>query len=180
MNASDIQTLVQAATPFLRIDGADRIDWMRNVQSGPRRGPWRYRARYTVLNDAVWSRAGEVLYFVTDAAGQLRLVGESGSKLDARWRISPMLDPVTQARVPGRALFHSTAWRAIEAGLDQERAPFTVSALFGDELHRLVRSDWALPDLNGNKRQHLALRVEKAILQRHGLALRLWNRASVS
>jgi hypothetical protein len=113
-----LETLVQASTPFLRIEGATPRKWMREMRSPKdgRIGPWNYEAQFTVLNAKAWSRTGEVLYFLTDNSGRLRLVGESGGKLKWRWKEVPMTDVTTRQLLGRRALFHTTAWPAIESG----------------------------------------------------------------
>ena len=173
MNDSTLHSLIAAATPFLRIDGASSMPWCRNVQKGARFGPWKYEALFSVLDERTWARAGEVLYFVTDAAGQLRLVGESSRRLKDRWRVSPMHDISSQAPIGRKALFHSTAWGAIERGLGQEKAPFTVKAIFAEDVGRVV-PDNERPAL-GALRDHLCRRVEASILREHGTRLQLWN-----
>jgi hypothetical protein len=173
----NLTTLLAAATPFLRIDGASPRAWRRNVQKGPRLGPWRYEAKYKVLDEACWARTGAVLYFVTDSAGLLRLVGESSRRIKDRWRLSPMHDVQTNEFLGGHALFHSSAWSAIERGLDDEPPPFTVSALFEPDLSRILSSaaeSLPAPDT------HLCRRVEAAILRNMGKPLRLWNKAGVA
>ena len=77
-DASSLQTLLDAATPFLHISDVKREDWcrvMKNPKDG-RIGPWKYTAQYTVLDQKVWDRPGEVIYFVTDSERRLWLVGQ--------------------------------------------------------------------------------------------------------
>ena len=178
MELSTVKSLVAAARPFVRIDGIKPQAWCRNVQAGPRLGPWRYQAAYTVLDEHTWSQKGEVLYFVTDQTNRLRLVGESAQKLKDRWRLSPMHDVETRAPLGRKALFHSTAWGAIERGLGIEHAPFLVSALFVDEVERIVPRS-SLASLGG-QRDHHCLRVEQAIIRSHKSAMGLWNGGSKS
>lgn len=177
MDQQTLTTLLTAATPFLRIDGASGRAWRRNVQKGSRSGPWRYEAKYKVLDEGCWARTGAVLYFVTDSAGSLRLVGESSRRLKDRWRLSPMHDVQTNEFLGSHALFHSSAWSAIERGLDDEPPPFTVSALFEPDLLRILNSaveSLPVPD------KHLCRRVESAVLSKMGKPLRLWNKAGVT
>ncbi len=76
MDQHTLSNLLAASKPFLGIEGASRRAWRRNVQQGSRMGPWRYEAKYQVLNEACWSRTGAVIYFVADKTGSLRLVPE--------------------------------------------------------------------------------------------------------
>ncbi len=178
MNLTTIQALIAVATPFLSVDGIQPVTWCRNVRSGARFGPWQYDAAFTELNSLVWQRAGEVIYFVTDNQRQLRLVGQSSRRLKDRWRVSPVHDVATRAPLGRKALFHSTAWGAIERGIATEAPPFTVSALFRDDLARLLIQLGANNDLPSTQ-EHLCRRTELAILARVGLAWKLWNRKDV-
>jgi hypothetical protein len=138
-----LRELTSSATPFLRITGAKREPWCRVMQSESdgRIGPWDFVADFDVLNAQVWSRQGEVLYFVTDAEGDLRLVGQSMSKLGGRWKTVPMYDIKTKKPFGRKALFHTSSWPAIEEGLQSnDPPPFLVSALFRPELEKLCRS----------------------------------------
>lgn len=177
MDPHTLSNLLAASKPFLRIDGASPCAWRRNVQQGSRRGPWRYEARYKVLDAACWARSGAVLYFVTDKTGALRLVGESSRRLKDRWRLSPMHDVQTNEYLGSHALFHSSAWGVIESGLDDEPPPFTVSALFEHDLMRLVGGSAEALAAPG---EHLCKRMEAAILSRMGQRLRLWNKVGVA
>lgn len=178
MNQQTIQALTTAATPFLRVDGIKRVTWCRNVQSGPRFGPWQYEAEFSELDGRTWQREGEVIYFVTDRQQQLRLVGESGRRLKDRWRMSPMHDVATRTPLGRKALFHSTAWGAIERGIAEEVPPFTVSALFSEDLARLLAQHGAMESLPRSD-EHLCRRTESAILAAVGATGRLWNKKGV-
>lgn len=183
MNLITLNSLVAAATPFVRIDGVHTQDWCRNVSSGSRFGPWRYEADYTVLDKATWARTGEVLYFATDRLGKVRLVGQSSGRLKDRWRESPMHDVSSRVPFGRKALFHSTAWCAIEDGFDVEVPPFTVKALFRPELELICRGGdpsltHALQQLETDK-YRLVYHVEQVILSSLGHALGLWNRQGV-
>lgn len=131
-----------------------------------------------MLDERTWSRLGEVLYFVTDSQGRLRLAGQSERRLKDRWRTSPMHDVSTGTFLGRHALFHSTAWKAIEAGFDEEAPPFTVSALFSSDLCRLLDST---PDrfVVADGPAHLCRRVEAAVLASVGATGRLWNKQGV-
>ena len=182
MNLTTLNTLVASATPFLRIEGVRPRDWCRNAQDG-RFGPWRYEADYAVLNKGTWSSLGEVLYFVTDRLGRVRMVGQSSGRLKDRWRESPMHDVASRAHLGSKALFHSTAWRAIEEGFDIEVPPFTISALFRPQLEQNCRSGdvslmYALQQPETDKLR-LAYHVEQIILSSLGRTLGLWNRQGV-
>ncbi|MEO8250180.1 MAG: hypothetical protein ABI589_12495 [Burkholderiales bacterium] len=179
MNLQTIQALIAAATPFLRVEGTKPVTWCRNVQSGPRFGPWQYEAVFSELDVKTWQRAGEVIYFVTDSQQQLRLVGESSHRLKDRWRMSPMHEVKTRAPLGRKALFHSTAWGAIERGVAAEAPPFTVSALFRDDVADLLTRHGAMDHLPASD-EHLCRRTESAILAAVGATGRLWNKRGVS
>lgn len=178
MNLQTIYALIDAAVPFLRVEGIRPVAWCRNVQSGPRFGPWQYEAMFNELDGKTWQREGEVIYFVTDSRKQLRLVGESSRRLKDRWRMSPMHEVATLAPLGRKALFHSTAWGAIERGIAAEAPPFTVSALFRDDVARLLTSLGAMDHLPPSD-DHLCRRTESAILVAVGATGRLWNRKGV-
>lgn len=178
MKLQTINALTSAATPFLRVDGIRNLAWCRNVQSGPRFGPWQFEAVFTELESKTWQREGEVIYFVTDSQQRLRLVGESSRRLKDRWRVSPMHDVATRAPLCRKALFHSTAWGAIERGISDEAPPFTVSALFHDDLARLL-TQHGVTDSLPHPDQHLCRRAEAAILAAVGTTERLWNKKGI-
>jgi hypothetical protein len=178
MNLQTIQALIAAATPFFRVEGIKPVTWCRNVQSGPRFGPWHYEAVFSELDAKTWHREGEVIYFVTDSQQQLRLVGESSRRLKDRWRMAPMHEVVTRAPLGRKALFHSTAWGAIEHGITAEAPPFTVRALFRDDAARLLTRLGAMDHLPASD-EHLCRRTETAILAALGATGRLWNRKGV-
>lgn len=178
MNLETIRALVNAATPFLIVEAIKPVAWCRNVQSGPRFGPWQYEAVFSELDGKTWQRKGEVIYFVTDRQQHLRLVGESSRRLKDRWRMSPMHEVSTRAPLGRKALFHSTAWGAIERGFATEGPPFTVRALFRDDLARLMTSLGAMNHLPASD-EHLCRRTESAILAAVGAPGRLWNRKGV-
>ncbi|TWO71505.1 hypothetical protein FN976_11365 [Caenimonas sedimenti] len=174
--------IVAEAVPFLRIDGVQRRDWCRVMRAArdPRIGPWRYVARYTVLDQSTWDAPGEVLYLVTDAAARVRLVGESGSRLKGRWKLAPMFELGTRRPMGQRALFHSSAWRSIEAAFDGgEPMPFTVSAIFRPQLEALCRREGgvlagALERARAGQRD-LAHHVETYVCGLVACGLPLWN-----
>lgn len=178
MHSQTIRTLIDAATPFLRIEGVKPVTWCRNVQSGSRFGPWHFEAVFRELDGATWRREGEVIYFVTDSQNRLRLVGESSRRLKDRWRMSPMHDVANRAPLGRSALFHSTAWRAIESGMDAEAPPFTVRALFREDVAKLLSSLGELGRLPPSD-EHLCRRLEVAILAAVGATGGLWNRRGV-
>lgn len=179
MNPQTLQALIAASTPFLRIDGIKPVAWCRNVQSGPRFGPWQYEAVFGELDGRTWRREGEVIYFVTDCQARLRMVGESSARLMDRWRLSPMHDVATRASLGRKALFHSTAWAAIERGFVSEAPPFTVSALFHNDLARLLNEHGAISSLPASA-DHLCRRTEAAILTAMGGSSALWNKKGVT
>lgn len=140
---ASLRSLLSAATPFLRITNAKREAWCRvmNDPKDGRIGPWQYTADYTVLDQKTWDRPGEVIYFVIDDKERLRLVGQSMSKLNVRWKRAPMYHVTSKLPLGRKALFHTSSWPAIEAGFNaNERPPFTVAALFRDRLEPLCRA----------------------------------------
>lgn len=176
-----LDQITASAKPFIRIDRAIPDAWCRDVENGSRKGPWRYKAQFTVLDECAWSAPGKVVYFVHDSGQRLRLVGQSSKRLKDRWRLSPMHDVNTKVWRGEHALFHSTAWPAIEKGFDAERGPFTVSALFADEMVRVCRAskDVLAPLLRIPEagRKTLSLYVEGWVLQNFRPEMRLWNKA---
>jgi hypothetical protein len=108
-----------------------------------------------VLDEDVWSPKGKVLYLVTDCESKLRLVGESLRRLKDRWRMSPMNDVATREEI-GHALFHSTAWPAIERGFSSQpsydRNPFPAlePILLLDEV-RVLRGDSNVTQITGGR-----------------------------
>lgn len=182
VGASDdgLAALLSAATPFLRITEVMRRDWCRNTKN-KRYGPWRYQARFDLLDRVAWGRRGEVLYFATDAQARVRLVGESSTRLKDRWRETPMHEVVTRAPLGEHALFHSTSWPAIESAFDAgERPPFTVSALFRPELEavcdRVGGALAAAAALPRTERHGLAWHVESWVCTlKKSAGLPLWN-----
>lgn len=178
--------LLAAAHPVLRITAIERCDW-RRVMSNPkdkRIGPWKYRAHFDVLDENRWGNAGEVLYLVTDAAGGLRLVGQSKDKLKTRWRTSPMFHVDTLEPLGTHALFHTSSWPAIEKGFEgaDDKPPFTVSALFRDELEAVCRAHPVFAPVRAQPETHLqrlSLHVESWVCAlRHPRPL--WNKAKVA
>src|SRR5262245_15523356 len=116
-DTSSVQSLLATATSFLRITDVKREDWCRVMRKPRDRriGPWKYTAQYTVLDQKVWDRPGEVIYFVTDTESRIRLVGQSISQLNGRWRRVPMFEVGSRRPLGRKALFHSSSWPAIEA-----------------------------------------------------------------
>lgn len=175
MNLQTLDAMIAAATPFLRVDGLVPISWCRNVQRGSRFGPWQFEAVFKELDGDTWLREGEVIYFVTDHQQRLRLIGESSRRLKDRWRLSPMHDVATRAPLGRKALFHSTAWGAIERGIAAEAPPFTVRALFRDDLEGLLTQHGVMDSLPSSN-DHLCRRTESAILSMVGKTGRMWNK----
>ena len=181
-----VNKLVKASTPFLRINSADRFDWCRVMEdpSDKRIGPWKYRAAYDVLADKVWSQRGEVLYFVVDSMNELKLVGQSSNRLKDRWKPVPMYDPKTQASLATYSLFHTSAWRAIEAGLSKDdQRQYTVSATFRSDLERECRSIGGdllpLLEIPETKLRRLSYHVEQWVCSLSNRGLNLWNKHGV-
>ena len=189
VQSQPLHALMRAATPFLRIDGAKPQSWRRNVNtltksgkpSGSRRAqPNRYEAMFTALDDKTWSRLGEVLYFVSDQSGRLRMVGQSSRRLQDRWRVSPMHSVEDGSHLGRRSLYHTTGWPAIESSFDTEPPPFTVSALFRADLERVCREiGGPLSDALGmpeTKLHKLSYHVEVWIRSLSRSGLDLWNK----
>ena len=185
-DTSSLQSLLAAATPFLLISDVKREDWcrvMRDLKDG-RIGPWKYTAQYTVRDQKVWDRPGEVIYFVTDSESRLRLVGQSMSKLNVRWKKAPMYDVKSRRPLGRKALFHTSSWPAIEAGfVSGERPPFTVSALFRDHLEPICgASIGPLAEVLEMPETHLhrlSFHVESWVCSLDYGWHRLWNKQKV-
>ena len=184
---NSLQSLLAAATPFLCITGAKPEEWCR-VMKDPkdgRIGPWKYTAEFTVLDQNTWDRHGEVIYFVVDSENRLRLVGQSMSKLKARWKMAPMYDVKSRQPLDRKALFHTSSWPAIEAGFKSaEHPPFTVSAIFRDRLESLCQaSEGSLSELirqPENHLQRLSFHVETWVCSLDFGAFKLWNKQKVA
>lgn len=181
-----VNKLVAASKPFIRINGANKLDWCRVMKkpNDRRIGPWHYSPDYHVLDEKVWNQLGEVLYFVTDSKNQVRLVGESAKKLKDRWRTSPMFDTETSAPLGKRSLFHSSAWPAIEAGFDRgDSSQFTLSAIFRPELQNQCVSlggpFLALLEKPETDLRRLAYHVEQWVCSLSNDGLDLWNKQGV-
>jgi hypothetical protein len=185
--STPLRSLLDAATPFLRITGVRRHDWCRLMEDPDdgRIGPWKYFADYVVLDQKVWGRRGEVIYFVTDASGKLRLVGQSMSKLRGRWKPVPMYDAKSLQPMGRKALFHTSSWPAIEAGFDSgDSPPFTVSVLFRDRLEPLCKAlGDSLSHVLAKQETHLhrlSYHVETWVCSLDFGASRLWNKQKVN
>lgn len=147
-------------------------------------GPWEFVACFEVLSETIWNQKGEVIYFVTDSAKKLRLVGQSMSKLKGRWKTVPMSSVVSKQKLGRKALFHTSSWPAIESGLrDAEPPPFTVSAIFRPELEALCRStQGALHNCLSYPETHrhrLSYHVESWVCQLDHRPHPLWNKDKV-
>jgi hypothetical protein len=186
IDRQNLHSLISTATPFIRITSAERESWCRVMkdENDGRIGPWDFVATFEVLDDSTWKRKGEVIYFVTDNSGVLRLVGQSMSKLNGRWKTVPMSSTTSKQRLNRKALFHTSSWPAIESGLRAaEPPPFTVSALFRPELERLCRS--AKGSLNGcldipeTHPQRLSYHVETWVCELDHRPNPLWNKDKV-
>src|SRR3954447_2635030 len=179
----DLAALVAATTDFLVIADVGQTTWCRNT-SDARYGPWRFRAIFEVSRNDVWQRRGEVLYLVSDASGTIRLVGQSSGRLKDRWRRSPTFDCETGRPLGEYALFHSSAWPAIERGLSGGDAPpFTASAIFRPELEALCRKSRGplrrALEMPETPRQRLSYHVETWVCALARTGLPLWNRQKI-
>jgi len=183
---SSLHQLLAAATPFLRITDVKPEEWcrvMKNPKDG-RIGPWKYAAEYVVLDQKTWDRPGEVIYFVVDPENRVRLVGQSMSKLNVRWKKAPMYDVKSRRPLGRKALFHTSSWPAIETGfMSAERPPFTVSALFRDCLEPLCRAaESSLSEtllLPETHLQRLSFHVETWVCSLAFGTYKLWNKQKV-
>lgn len=178
-NEADLQAVLNGATQFLSVVDVEPIVWCRRPRDG-RHGPWNHRAIYNVDRPEIWKRRGEVLYFISDEGGRLRHVGQSTRRLKDRWRPSPMFDCSTGQSLGSHALFHSSAWPAIEDGLARgERPPFIVSAIFREELEVICRdSSGPLGVAAQQPESHLhrlSWHVEQWICSMSNSGLQLWN-----
>jgi hypothetical protein len=176
---SDVRPLLSLGRPTLRIIGVEPINWCRMTRDS-RLGPWKYRALFEVLDPAAWRRRGQVVYFLTDRTDRVRHVGQSTNRLQDRWRESPMADCSTGSKLNMRALFHLTAWPAIEQEVDQgEIIDFTVNALSQDDLETAFqRSTGELKALTTTLTQagEMSKLMEQWLIGRLRSTGILWNR----
>jgi len=177
LERTQINALYASSQPFLRITGFNRCDWRRNAHD-KRAGPWRYEAVYEVLDHSVWKSSGEVLYFLVDADQRLKLVGESGTRLGQRWRISPMHRVEDNAFLGKRGLFHSSAFAMLQTAFESGQTPlYTVSAIFRPQIDRLAHElggPLYRATLSPEKPNKVAKNVERWICQLLGRD-HLWN-----
>ena len=186
LDRQDLDALIAASVPFIRINGASKEAWCRLIvdEKDGRVGPWEFRAQFDVICDGTWRREGEVLYFVTDADGDLRLVGQSMSKLNGRWKTVPMYSSASKQPLGRKALFHTSSWPAIERGLrSSEVPPFTVSAIFRADLEKVCHSAKGalkgcleIPEVG---RQRLSYHVETWVCKIDHRPKPLWNKDKV-
>lgn len=155
MNEVILNKLVRRATPFLRINGATPMAWRRNVKSGGRAGPWRYKAHYSVISEPTWRRTGEVIYFVTDGTQRLRLVGQSSRRLMDRWRVSPMHDVLTCSHLDKRRYFTAARGLQSSVALTRSGAPSLSVHFSGKTWSRSVETS-AVPSQSRSTRQKRA------------------------
>jgi len=186
LDHQDLDSLIALASPFIRITGATKESWCRVMtkENDGRIGPWDYVASYEVISESTWKRDGEVIYFVTDRSGTLRLVGQSSAKLRWRWKTVPMFSTASKQSLNRKALFHTSSWPAIEAGLrSSEPPPFTVSALFRPELERFCHSARsALRDclyMPETRLHRLSYHVETWVCELDHWPNPLWNKDKV-
>lgn len=182
-DAAVLDELVRAARPFLRIKGADRVDWrrvMRDPKNG-RNGPWKWRAHFDALDDSTWSRVGEALYLVLDGQGAVRMAGQTTDRLKTRWKEVPMFRAHDAAPMGRKGLFHTTGWPAIEAAFDENDVmTYTVGAIFRSELDavcRRVGGPLAVALQTSESKHHrLSYHVETWICGLKQRGLPLWNK----
>ena len=174
-----VRSLLRASTPFLRITGLGPVSWRREMKAGdPRIGPWS-ASIHEVLDHDAWTRNGECLYFLTDAAGLLRYVGESKNRLPDRRRTPPAICATTGSDLGNAFVFHNRAWPPLERALkaDHGLAPFRVSVIHADELRRVAESMPELAALLSAVREgrHLARVVQDWICRQPAMQADLWN-----
>jgi hypothetical protein len=129
--------ILAASHPVMRISSISPDQWYRKP-SGPRRGPW-YSCNYVVLDDSLWKRREECIYFVRDENSELRYVGISVNRLADRWRSSPAYNKELKS-LGKNELFHSQCWPEICAHHSFEKpSGYTVSVLHGKALMPVLR-----------------------------------------
>lgn len=107
----EVQNLIlNDARPVMRITSLSQDQWYRKP-AGPRRGPW-YSCNYEVVDQNLWKKREECIYFVKDGEGVLRYVGISVNRLADRWRSSPAYDKNLKS-LNRNELFHSQCWPEI-------------------------------------------------------------------
>ena len=143
MDAIAIKDKILAASqPVMRISAIFPEHWYRKP-SGPRRGPW-YRCEYEILNQSLWKRHEECIYFVRDDHDQLRYVGISVNRLADRWRSSPAFDENLNS-LGRNELFHSQCWPEICKHYSSEKPTgYVVSIIHGKAL-QIVLSELSHP-----------------------------------
>lgn len=142
-------------------------------------GPW-YGSVHEVLDQRARTANGECLYFVTNADGELKYIGESKNRLGDRWKMPPAVCAVTGRKLGNPFFFHNRAWQRIERELltdDARTSAFSVSVLRGPALYAAVDETPGLSQLKhtGNQKIHLAKRVEQWFCGRPSLQAELWN-----
>jgi len=129
------------AVPVLSITGAGGTKWKRNMAdpADPRVGPW-LQATFEVLDQAMWRRKADYLYFVVSCADEkLRYVGKSKKQVSERWRMSPALCATTGVELAGKQLFHSQCMKPMQAEFAlRPNATFEVRTLGASELRLMV------------------------------------------
>ncbi len=179
---SALMALVATSSPILAINGTMPSNWCRNTQDR-RHGPWGHKADYFVIDNDLWNRREEVLYFSIDASGQWRHVG-STIQLNDRWRASPMHNPDDLAFLGDYALFHSTVSPAIEAEPNREQLfPITVYAIPISKLRTLCESiggplGAVLEETDKNPNYKLTIAVEMWVFSLKQSGIPLWNTAT--
>lgn len=124
--------ILLSATPVMRITSLSQHQWYRKP-TGPRRGPW-FSSQYEVVNQSLWKKREECIYFVRDEEGELRYVGISVNRLADRWRSSPAYDKELNS-LGRNELFHSQCWPQICSNHSFEKpSGYYVSVLHGRNL----------------------------------------------
>lgn len=137
MEPIEIRDQIMAASqPVMRISAISPEQWYRKP-SGPRRGPW-YSCEYEILNDSLWKRREECIYFVCDVDEQLRYVGISVNRLADRWRSSPAFDKNLKS-LGRNEIFHSQCWPEIcKHHSFYKPTGYSVSVLHGKPLQSVL------------------------------------------
>ncbi len=171
-------TIYEAATSIIQIDGVGGRRWKRNVQKGGRIGPW-LQGKYRIINDIAWNEKAPCLYLVRGNDSVIRYVGISRNGVRHRWRISPAIDNETMQALPQRQLFHSQCWKHVETECTQHPGrTFEVRAICGPVLIQALREIGA--PLSGflslgNDYEGLVASVERWICNHSSEHLARWN-----
>jgi len=79
-------SIISASSKVMTIKQVLDNQWYRKPK-GPRKGPW-FSCEYEVINQELWNKKEECIYFVSDNSNKLKYVGISVNALRDRWRTS--------------------------------------------------------------------------------------------